>query len=156
MRRRAELIATVSLEKLNDVPEPTSARRDEIERRHSSNDVPETCDALTDEEKNNHGLRNVSSCPWDIELDIDNNRIPRTLRFAKCKCDTCRGDSGSSCEIIWHNTVVLRRVEGTCVNDMRLYEPALEPISVGCVCKPMTTQNRRRRSLGDVLRGLKG
>ena len=155
MRRRAELLATISMEKLNNVPEPTSDRRNVIERRHSSV-APETCAALTDEQKNNDGLRNVSSCPWDIEQDIDSNRIPGSLPFAKCKCNTCRGDLGSSCEIIWHNTVVLRRVDGTCVDGMQLYEPALEPISVGCVCKPMTTQNRRRRSLGDMLRGLKG
>ena len=155
MRRRAELLVTVSLKKLNEIPEPTSGQRSEIEHRHSSS-APENCDALTEDQKINSGLREVSSCPWDVEQDIDNNRIPSSLPFAKCKCNTCRGDSGSSCEMIWHNTLVLRRVNGTCVDGMQLYEPALQPISVGCVCKPMTTQNRRRRSLGDVLRGLSG
>ena len=136
---------------------PTNSQRFDAYRRHAST-IPDTCSELIDEEKNSNQLSVTSTCPWEVEQDSDAHRYPKIMSFAKCKCVDCRGDPDSSCEVIWQNTVVLRH-NGTCVDGMYLYEPYIEPVSVGCACTPRIRipasvgSKRRRRSLADILQG---
>ena len=154
IRQRAEFMLVRARQ---SVTVPTGNQRLEMYRRHASS-IPDTCPDLTDAEKSSTQLSVTSSCPWEVEQDFDAYRYPKIMSFAKCKCPNCRGNPDSSCEIIWQDTVVLRH-NGTCVDGMYLYEPYLEPVSVGCACTPImrvpasAESKRRRRSLAHILRG---
>ena len=97
-----------------------------------------TCPALSQDQRS-VGLRATSLCPWKWYLNTDEYRFPRTMNFAQCKCNTCRGYNGG-CELTWYNVLVLRHND-TCINGKRVYKPALEPVPVACTCNPLLTTN---------------
>ena len=83
-------------------------------------------------------------CPHYLQLDVDENRIPKVLLKAKCKCTECfRSDghrtdepdqTGLGCKEVYHYAIVMRAT-GCQENGEMKYEEVLEPVAVGCACK---------------------
>ena len=129
-------------------------RRDQIESTLEPSSESGCADS-TEEEEDSGDVSSRSTCPWELEQHQDNRRFPRVLNLVKCKCNACRSRGiGYHCEVIWHNQVVLRH-NGTCIDGMYMYEPHLEPVTVGCTCTSTKTQsgNRSHRSVLDILQG---
>ncbi len=115
--------------------------------KNSKPPLEEKCDwELSPEERASlePGLSPV--CPWEWYEQEDASRYPRTLRFARCRCGECRGRNGV-CELVWYQLRVLRH-NGTCVDGELLYEPAVEPVPVGCTCSFRPRRDHRHRHRG--------
>lgn len=52
-----------------------------------------------------------SSCPWDDVISIDEHRIPRVIKMARCLCDPCVTKHGGDrvCDPVYYTMNVLRR-----------------------------------------------
>ncbi len=116
---------------MKDVQQVSDAQHSENFQGHV--DESDTCPYQINTEAVEPRMR--SECPWHYVPDIDPNRYPRIMQFAKCECKKCLGRHGHShgCEVTWYNVRVLRRT-GRCVSGIYIYEPVLEPIPVACVC----------------------
>ena len=40
---------------------------------------------------NSTNIADLSLCPWVQEIDVDPERVPREIPFAKCRCSKCSG-----------------------------------------------------------------
>lgn len=79
-------------------------------------------------------------CPHYYVLDVDENRIPKVILQAKCKCDKCLDmdksfseHSHPGCSPVQYFSRVLR-VTG-CHNGILKYSEVWEPVAVACTCR---------------------
>lgn len=73
-----------------------------------------------------------STCPWFIYMDVDEERMPKVMAFAECRCrSTCVGDKENRCMPVYSYPTVLRRI---CRTDGYEYFPVTEKHPVGCTC----------------------
>ena len=93
----------------------------------------ENCPDVTPEELTSVDPNVRSLCPWRTVNNTDTSRFPETMQFVQCECSNCREVQGGQCEVIWRNTLVLRR-DSVCIDGLYLYKPVYQPVSVACVC----------------------
>ena len=80
---------------------------------------------ITDNERHNGEM-----CPWDFVVDFDENRFPKRLAKAVCKCDHChRG----SCRPI-HSYIPVLRKECNWNTSRYVFNKYVEEVPVGCRC----------------------
>ena len=75
-------------------------------------------------------LNERSLCPWDIVQDINNNRYPQILNFARCRCSRC-ADGQFECKTLSYKYPVL---EKKCINGEYEYIKTYVDVPVGCTC----------------------
>ena len=87
-------------------------------------------------------LMDRSTCPWYLEMNYDNQRFPKTLVNARCKCRRCLApnSNGAGCQPTVIRIKVLRRELSKsglplCSNGTALYGNTWETIAVGCTCE---------------------
>ena len=54
-------------------------------------------------------IADLSLCPWEIHIDVDNKRIPRAIAFAKCRFLKCSGNLSNtplSCQPVYKSMTV--------------------------------------------------
>ena len=78
------------------------------------------------------GVSERSTCPWYFEEDINENRYPRVLMTAICKCDTCIGSPTNACEPVYYPVITLHKTG--CVDGQYEYQEVKEWKSVACTC----------------------
>ena len=64
---------------------------------------------------NSSNVADLSLCPWEQHIDVDNERIPRTIPFAKCRCLKCSGDLSNtplSCQPVYKSMIVWKKNNG--------------------------------------------
>lgn len=88
-------------------------------------------------------LNEHSVCPWDMIEDIDENRYPQVLNFAKCRCSHCLSPLGDyECRPISYRIPVF---EKRCVGDTMQYVKTYIDVPVGCTCaRPIVVDVSRR------------
>ena len=83
-------------------------------------------------------LKHDASCPWTYVDCTDTNRIPMTIKMAKCQCSDCLDpythavDPNLRCQPVIYNMKVLRRSE--CINGFYRYVEETIPVPVACAC----------------------
>ena len=83
------------------------------------------------------------TCPWYVNLDYDENRLPQTMAKAECTCDECIKVTGY-CEKVYTYQTVIRRY---CISDTFEYRLAMEPVPVGCTCRhELRNKHRQEQS----------
>ncbi|BFZ04774.1 hypothetical protein BsWGS_07813 [Bradybaena similaris] len=80
-----------------------------------------------------YGLHNTSLCPWTYATDLDYNRFPHQMVYARCSCGRCSSYNGVQhlCRPLYQATHVIRRV---CENGVYRYKSTYESLPVACVC----------------------
>ena len=61
---------------------------------------------------NSSNIADLSLCPWEQHIDVDNERIPRIIPFAKCRCLKCSGDLSNtplSCQPVYKSITVWKK-----------------------------------------------
>lgn len=88
-------------------------------------------------------LNERSLCPWDLVEDVNENRYPQVLHFARCRCTTCLdGMQNYECKPVSYRIPLL---EKRCVNGVFQYVKAHLDLPVGCTCtKPRVIQVSKR------------
>ncbi len=138
-----------------NLPVYQPGRRDAFALNAATN--PDCQRHLTMEQRGSMQLEQRSSCPWEGVPDVDVYRFPKELIFARCLCEKCRGRNGSTefaCERVFKPTVVLRRKVGVCENGLRVYEPWIQSVPVGCTCASKETTVARKRRSASILDAL--
>lgn len=87
--------------------------------------------------------RNDNPCPHYYALDVDDNRIPKMLLQAKCRCSECslndgvnKGERSFECSEVFYYPLVMRVTKCSNESDSRMqFEEVLESVSAGCACK---------------------
>lgn len=87
--------------------------------------------------------RNDNPCPHYYVLDVDDNRIPKILLQAKCRCSECsindgmrKGESSFECAEVFYYPLVMRATKCSGdTNSQMQFEEVLESVSAGCACK---------------------
>ncbi|KAK3084237.1 hypothetical protein FSP39_010469 [Pinctada imbricata] len=77
-------------------------------------------------------LNERSLCPWDLVQDVNNNRYPHVLNFARCRCSRCLGEYGIfHCKPLTYRIPVLEKV---CIAGEYEYIKTYLDVPVGCIC----------------------
>ena len=85
----------------------------------------------------NTTMNNLSTCPWHYVLDVDKNRVPKTVTAAACTCNECRSlksgkrCAGHICQEIVRRIPVVRRF---CIDGKYNYTTHIESLPIGCTC----------------------
>ena len=100
-------------------------------------------------------LMDISLCPWFIELDYDQQRYPRILLRAKCRCKHCvnigkyKSDTEETiCKSVTVKKKVLRRKlsahgRPVCKDGKAVYVSAWEDIPIACACALHVAEKHR-------------
>lgn len=88
-------------------------------------------------------LNERSLCPWDLVEDVNENRYPQILHFARCRCTTCLDGRGNyECKPVSYRIPLL---EKRCVSGVYQYVKTYLDLPVGCTCtKPRVIQVSKR------------
>ncbi|XP_052801641.1 interleukin 17-like protein [Mya arenaria] len=85
----------------------------------------------------------ISTCPWYLMITHDEERFPRTLGTARCRCKKCYNDAheqpkdvtNSTCKEVFITQPVLRKNHAySNGNKECTYTRSNERIAVGCTC----------------------
>lgn len=77
-------------------------------------------------------LNERSVCPWDMVEDINENRYPQVLNFAKCRCSKCLSQFGNfECRPVSYRIPVF---EKRCIGNKLEYIKTYTDVPVGCTC----------------------
>lgn len=91
---------------------------------------------IADNKSNETSKRSIS--PWTYRIDVDENRFPQKLAFAKCLCNHCistytgKETSALNSVLITQSMLVLRKE--TCPEDKSKYTFRIEYLSVPVAC----------------------
>ena len=95
----------------------------------------------------NSDLKDRSTCPWYLYREYDEERYPRVLMQAKCKCtQSCIGSDSKvrgRCERVFtHVPVLYRRLNKT--TNLYEYDHHFARVATGCTCarKRITYYNK--------------
>lgn len=88
-------------------------------------------------------LNERSLCPWDLVEDVNENRYPQVLHFARCRCSSCLDGMGNyECKPVSYRIPLL---EKRCVDGVFQYVKTYLDLPVGCTCtKPRVIQVSKR------------
>lgn len=99
-----------------------------------------------DIEAGSRELMDISLCPWNVEINYEKHRYPRTLLHARCRCEQCVKipkyksiTSETMCKAITIKERVLRRRLSPsglpiCEDGKVLYDAVWEDIPIACAC----------------------
>ncbi|XP_041467491.1 interleukin 17-like protein [Lytechinus variegatus] len=115
----------------------------QMSQSDSDNDISHryqnTCDSslfdLTQEKREQRAL-----CPYKMVTDIDNQRFPREISYARCACTQCVNSSNTGflprgrakCLPVTRQTEVL--IRGDCDEGVYSFKKVLIQVPVACVC----------------------
>ncbi|KAK3787034.1 hypothetical protein RRG08_037312 [Elysia crispata] len=77
-----------------------------------------------------------STCPWYIQTDVDNWRIPHSISYVQCRCKNCSHHSvhGGLCKPVLREVSILRKY---CDDDGKMQiKREFQTFPVACVCTP--------------------
>lgn len=85
-------------------------------------------------------LNERAICPWDMVEDINENRYPQVLNFARCRCSKCLNNF--ECRPVSYRIPVF---EKRCIGDRLEYIKTYTDVPVGCTCsKPRVVSVSKR------------
>ena len=82
---------------------------------------------------NSSNIADLSLCPWEQHIDVDNERIPRIIPFAKCRCLKCSGDLSNtplSCQPVYKSMTVWKKNNSRFVQ----YHQTWLRVPIACAC----------------------